>query len=122
MIAPWLRLGKSQHSCTACQHLKPHDTSDLHSFLALGQAVAKTLFSTAHIPPLKFRRSHGPHGPNIRRELVSSRFAALPLLLLLLQQGTELHGHGSITRIMSSADGSWACRRRRRFSQGLSWH
>ncbi|KHE85264.1 hypothetical protein GE21DRAFT_1206686 [Neurospora crassa] len=109
MIAPWLRLGKSQHSCTACQHLKPHDTSDLHSFLALGQAVAKTLFSTAHIPPLK-------------RELVSSRFAALPLLLLLLQQGTELHGHGSITRIMSSADGSWACRRRRRFSQGLSWH
>ncbi|EGO56794.1 hypothetical protein NEUTE1DRAFT_102058 [Neurospora tetrasperma FGSC 2508] len=103
MIAPWLRLGKSQHSCTACQHLKPHDTSDLQSFLALGQAVAKTLFSTAHIPPLK-------------RELVSSRFAAL--LLLLLQQGTELHGHGSITRIMSSADGS--CRRR--FSQGLSWH
>ncbi|KAL0470481.1 hypothetical protein QR685DRAFT_523737 [Neurospora intermedia] len=90
MIAPWLRLGKSQHSCTACQHLKPHDTSDLQSFLALGQAVAKTLFlHSAHPSLVKFRHSMG-HMDQTSDEswFRHASFAAL-LLLLLLQQGTR---------------------------------
>ncbi|KAK3951492.1 hypothetical protein QBC32DRAFT_214833, partial [Pseudoneurospora amorphoporcata] len=75
----------SQLSCTSCQHSKPHDSSDLQSFSALGQADAKTLFSTS------------PH-PSLEDKLVSSRFAALCSSPPTNQsQGTELHGYGSKT-------------------------